>query len=495
MTRRFFYFILTGVVSGIILASVLDSNYYSALLPFVIGLAVFISLYLSKSQKSWLLVGVALFLIGLSFGQVRFIWSMDGNDQTPITLGKEVEISGQIIEPPERRENYLRVIVESAEDKGRILVKAPLHEELEYGDHVTLSGVMKKPANFMTDTGREFDYVSYLAAKDIVYEMTVYKKVVVDKNSSFSPFKSLFRLKESFVGQLNKILPEPESSLAAGILLGVKESLGTDLEKDFRRAGIIHIIVLSGYNITIIADSVARVMSFLPWRIAIGGSIFSVIAFAIMVGGGATVIRASIMALIAVLARATGRIYDAATALFVAGLLMIIHNPSILLFDLSFQLSFLATLGLIYLAPVISPYVAWLPNRFSFREIVITTVSAQLFVLPWILYKIGEFSIVALVVNLLVIPLVPLSMLVSFLAGVVSFVSPILASPFSFVAYGLLAYVFLIVKFFTSFTLAALNVPPLPFLFILGIYLLYGWVIMKNSFSPKSKLFGDKNIV
>jgi competence protein ComEC len=139
----------------------------------------------------------------------------------------------------------------------------------------------------------------------------------------------------------------------AGILIGAKENLSEKMLEDFRKTGVIHIVVLSGFNLSILAEFIIILLSVFGRKIsAIFGSI-SIILFAIMTGASATIVRASLMALLIILAKSFGRQTEALKLLFVAGFLMLVNNPMLLLYDPSFQLSFLATLGLIILAPKI----------------------------------------------------------------------------------------------------------------------------------------------
>ena len=132
----------------------------------------------------------------------------------------------------------------------------------------------------------------------------------------------------------------------------MKRALGKDLEEVFRTVGIIHIVVLSGYNIMIVADAIMRVLAlfFFPrTRLIIG--VGTIALFAILVGLSATVVRASMMAALVLIARGTGRQYAVLRALAFAGTVMLLINPYLLVYDPVFQLSFLATLGLILLSP------------------------------------------------------------------------------------------------------------------------------------------------
>jgi len=287
----------------------------------------------------------------------------------------------------------------------------------------------------------------------------------------------LFAVKRAFLERVSRSIPEPHASLLGGLVVGAKRSLGSELLDDFRTTGIIHIVVLSGYNISIVADAIMRTFSFLP-RIAgmwLGG--LSIVLFAVMTGAGATIVRASIMALLVIMARATGRMHDITIALFLAGFLMLAHNPKILAFDPSFQLSFLATLGLIYGVPLIEKYFHLTPTGSKLREFAMATVATQIFVLPLLLFMTGEFSLVALPVNLLILAFIPATMLLGFLAGAAGFLSITLAVPFAMISYALLAYELSVVEFFSSLPFASASVPSFPVWLLLGWYILYGVII------------------
>jgi len=198
----------------------------------------------------------------------------------------------------------------------------------------------------------------------------------------------------------------------------------------------------------------------------------------------ATVVRASFMALLVLLARATGRTYAITRALFIAGFFMILHNPKILVFDSSFQLSFTATIGLIYVAPKIEQYFKLVPTRWQLREFATATVATQLLVLPMILYKMGDLSLVALPVNLLILASIPITMLFGFLTGIIGFMSTFLSLPFAFVTYALLTYQLKVVDLFASLPFASLHVNSFPLWGALLLYALYGLLIWKLNEKP-----------
>ena len=356
-----------------------------------------------------------------------------------------------------------------------------------YGDRVLVSGELRKPEGFETDTGKYFDYPAFLSKDDVFYQMVFPNIGHISSGHGQFIKQHLFSFKNAFLSQIQKLIPDPQVSLLGGLVVGAKQSLGKDLQDDFRETGIIHIVVLSGYNITIVADAIMRVFSFLPRIIGMSVGSCAIVLFALMTGGSATIVRASIMALLVILARATGRTYDITRALFVAGFLMVLHNPKILIHDASFQLSFLATLGLILLSPLLEQYFLYITNRFQLREFATATVATQIFVLPLLLYKIGQLSLVALPVNLLVLVTVPVTMLFGFLAGVVGFISSVLAIPFVFVAHTLLSYQLFIVKLFADLPFASVRIEVFPLWIMVSFYIGYAIILRIINNRPQHK--------
>lgn len=278
-------------------------------------------------------------------------------------------------------------------------------------------------------------------------------KIISHQSGSGFWLKSfLFSAKRAFLDSLSRVLPEPHAALLAGLTAGERRELPQSLKDDLRKVGVIHIVVLSGYNISIVSNSVLKVLGYLPlaksfqMALAAGG----VILFAVLTGGSASVARAAIMAILLLLARRTGRIYEATAALFAAAFLMVLANPKILRFDASFQLSFMATLGLILLSPRLEKYFLWFPNVWKLREHLVATLSTQIFVLPLLLSIGGAISWVTIPANLLILTAVPATMFLGFFSGLFGFISSGLSQVFSWPTYFLLAYELGVVKFFAG---------------------------------------------
>ncbi len=468
----------------LLLTDMISLNLALVLLP--VG-ASLLGLGLLRQMKTFGLIG--MLLLGLWCGAVRANIVLPVINQTlEAQVGNEVTLGGVIAEEPDERDTSLRLTIELDDTNEKVLAVVPLGTPVAYGDAVVVTGQLDKPKNFLTDTGREFDYVHYLQVREIGYSLNRANILEVTPDGGLSVYRTLFNLKQKFVESLEQALPEPQASLAAGLVVGARRGLGEDWTKKFREAGIIHVVVLSGYNITIVAQSFLRVTSsFLPRTLSFGVAGSSIILFAMLVGGGPTVVRASIMTLLALIAHATGRRVEVGFALLLAGFLMVLHNPLIIVYDTGFQLSFLATVGLIYGSPLVAAYLTRLPERFGLREIASSTIATQIFVLPWLLYSIGELSLVALPVNLLVLPLVPLAMALVALSGGMGLVSYFLSLIFAAPTQIILSYVLVVVSWSTSIPGAALPIAVYPLWLAVVTYVLYGlvWYRAQNPSSTR----------
>jgi len=470
---------------------------HSAILSFFVGVALrslvtldivvvgFIILVSCAVFLYWLIVRtpivllVAVIFVMVAVGIGRFGYSeyrvdvakdrFEKNKPHEIVIGTVV---GEVVE----KEITRQFIVATEETRVRVI--ADRYPAVVYGDSVELQGSVELPESFETDTGRIFNYPRYLAARGVTHQMFRPEISVVRSGGGSFITRSLFNLKEAFLERTRGVVPEPHVSLLGGLVVGAQEAMGEDLINAFRVTGLIHIVVLSGYNITIVAESIMRVLGFLSSRTRAVVGVLAIVLFAILTGATATVVRASIMALLVILARVTGRTYYIIRALLITAFLMVLYNPYVLLFDPSFQLSFLATLGLIFLVPLLESMFGWMGRFPVLRSFVLATLATQLFVLPLLLFQVGMLSTVSIPVNILVLPFVPTIMLFGFLTGVLGFIGSAVALPFGFVSYGLLAYVLKIVEWFSALPFAAISTPQIPAWEVFVIYGVYAVLLL-----------------
>ena len=477
------YIFIVAFGLGVLWRSFFDLGFYFSLFVLLLAAILLGIAALSRHNKS---IIVSVILLGAGLGVLRFdVADLNkGNALLDAQIDTHIEATGVVIDEPDIRERNTKLTVLLEDVNGevvndKVLIHGATHPQFKYGDRISINGELLKPSGFVADDGDYFAYDKFLGKDDIYYQMVFPDMKFLSSGHGSFIRRNLFALKNTFLESVEKVVPDPQASLLGGLVVGAKQSLGEELQDDFRATGIIHIVVLSGYNVTIVADALMKTFSFLPRAFGLSLGAGSIVLFALMTGASATIVRASIMAILVILAKHTGRTYAITRALFLAGFVMIIHNPKILVFDSSFQLSFMATLGLIYLAPKIERYFKLVPSKFQFREFAIATVSTQIFVLPLLLYKMGELSLVALPVNLLVLVVVPITMLFGFLAGVVGLLSTDLSLPFAFISYGLLTYQLTVVDFFARPPFASVQIDNFPLMAVLIMYTFYAFLIWK----------------
>ena len=507
MADNIFYSLVAGFVGGIFLHSFVKIGAAFSWFFVLLGAIFFILPFLKgvphsdegrdsnppprgfgTSFKKGGMILCAAFLLAAGLGMLRYDLAERERHQTGLDrqADKAVMLEGVIADEPDVREAVTRLILKTEHTK--VLLTVSHEPQFLYGDKVKVEGKLERPKNFEDEkTLREVDYISHLAKDGIYYQMFRPKLTLVAHGEGNPVVEKLFAFKNAFIRNVGNLIPEPHASLLGGLVVGAKQSLGKELLDDFRTVGVIHIVVLSGYNITIIARFIEWLFSRLKKNLRLTIAAGAMMLFAVMVGASATVIRATVMALLVLLAHGTGRLYAITRALLVAGVIMLLHNPKILVFDISFQLSFLATVGLIYISPIIEPKVKWITERWWLREITVATIATQLFVLPFLLYKTGILSLVSLPVNLLILAAIPLTMLFGFLAGIAAFASTLLALPFAYIAYGFLAYELRVVDWFARLPFAAVALASFPLWLAVLWYAGYGVIIwrMRPQDSPQ----------
>ena len=472
MRDKIFYSTAFGIAFGVLLRSFVFISLPHALFLGLISLVLL--LVFSLIVKNKLVIVLIVFFLAFSFGIFRFHLA---DSEPPKVLESQVSqivfLEGKVVDEPEKRETNQRLTVLVSKEV-KILATTDLYANFRYGDNVSFSGKLEKPENFYTDYGKNFDYINYLR-KDGIFYLVKYPKIeILERGTGNKVKQALFALKEKFLGQVNHAVLEPESLLLGGLILGEKASFSETMRQSFVDTGTIHIVALSGYNVTIVAEWIMKIFSFLPRTVSFGAGILGILLFIIMTGGSSTAVRAGIMAVLALIARATGRTYDVGRALVLAGVVMILINPFVLAFDVSFALSFIATVAVIFLAPKLEKYFLWIKWKWL-RDIISITFAAYIFVLPFILYKMGNLSLVALPANILILPFIPLTMVLGFLTGFAGFIYSALGVPFGLFSYFLLHYELAIIGFFSRLPFAAFAIPNFPLVLTLLIYGIFVW--------------------
>lgn len=386
---------------------------------------------------------------------------------------------GTVIAPPDIRATAQRLTVEIVRHgvKTRIIAVAPPYIPVQIGNVVAVSGKLALPTPFDTGSGRIFAYDEYLA-KDGIFGVIQPAHIQVIRNTPngsldwyFIGWRWLLTANKFVQQKVQVAIAQPYAALAIGLLLGGKQGLGADLLNVFTTVGLVQIVVLSGYNVTIVADAVLIAFRWLPrrWGLLLAG--MCVCAFVVAAGAESSAVRAALMALLSIIARATNRSYNILRALSIALFCMVLYNPMLLVYDPGFELSFAATIGLILGSPLLEVRLLWIRSD-MLRELLSTTLAAQFAVLPLLLYKSGNLSLVAVPANILVAPAVPIAMMLTVVAVLGAIFIPPLAAFIGMPAFLCLWYIIDIAALFARLPFAHIIIPAFSFWFVLLAYAL-----------------------
>lgn len=370
------------------------------------------------------LIGISLAL----FTVARTTHVVAANAIDTYANNKTVEIQGTIVAEPDRRPMQTKYTVEvhtiflsgsTVPVTGRVLATdRRTWPEFQYGDNVIVRGKLEKPGQIET-----FHYDRYLSRYDIYAVMYrgSFRKKDVHAASGQSTFRFLLQVKAIFERQINRLYAEPYASFMAGLLTGSRRGIPEELLQNFNITGLTHIIAISGYNITIVVSIITGALFWLPLKWRFVPAVTAICCFTLFVGASAAVIRAAIMGCLGLLALQLNRQSDVRLSVLWTLCFMLLWNPKYLWYDAGFQLSFLAVLGLVELAPLLDRWFSRIPQTLGMREALQMTCAAQLAAVPLIVLLFGLLSLIAPLANVLVAPAIPLAMLFGFAGTIVSY--------------------------------------------------------------------------
>ncbi len=403
-------------------------------------------------------------------------------------LGEPATLVGLVVDFPDVRQRYvgLRLRVEGLQGQdgsltpaeGLVLVRAPRFGDYAYGDRIRTRGYLETPPEM-----EGFSYRTYLARRGIHSILAEATIVRLEGRQANPLLQALFDYRRHALRVLHRLFPEPEASLLAGILLGVESGIPPEVRQAFNDSGTSHIIAISGFNLTLIASFVIALFG--RWLGARRGALAAGLAiglYTLLVGAEAAVVRAAVMAGLALLARRLGRQSDGLASLGAAALIMTAVNPRTM-WDVGFQLSFAATLGLVlYATPLQERFEALASRRLGREaahglagpvgEFVLFTLAAQLITLPLMAYYFGRLSLVSWVANPVVLPLQPPLMALAGPAVLAGSLWTPLGQPLAWLAWPFAALTVRASIFFASLPNATLPLGRVGLPAVAGFYLL-----------------------
>lgn len=472
-----------GVAIGAVVAAFVDVSYIWMGASAVCAAALFLYSFRAPKWQLVLRCG-ALVFVCIIFGYYRMQLAEPYDTQYAPLLQKTVTISGIVSGEPNVKQATQSFVLERPDFS--VAVSADKHTEVLYGDEVSVTAVLEVPENFSTNQGSEFDYISYLYKDGVLYVMKKADVRVLSHGHGSWIRMQLMRFENTILDSFKKQLSSREANLLGGLVLGTKSAIDPAFRDALVATGTIHIIALSGFNVTIVANTLRGALARIPMlgpTVGSAAGALGIVLFVAMTGLQSSAVRAGIMAVIALVARSTGRQYAAFRALVIAAVCMILWDPKYLVYDVSFQLSFLATLGILFITPLLARAFARVPEKVFFiplRETIATTLGAQLSVLPFILYKMGTLSLIALPANMVVLPAIPFSMALGTVIGFLGMVWKPLSLPFAYIAHFLLQYVIRAITFFASVPFASVTIERFPLWLCIGMYGVGTWCVSKT---------------
>lgn len=446
-------------ILGIFIASFFQISPASLFILICVGVLFF---FISFWRRNLTILSFCLLFFLLSI--FRYQSALSESEKSKLKqfngISDNLSIIGYIIKEPEFSQKSQHLVIRAKNilfkdrvlecDEKMLVILSPMLE-YEYGQKLKIDGKISLPV----DNIDGFNYKNYLK-KDGIYTVMIFPKVKVLEEKTRPPLKSflygkILKLKNRIRKNISQNIPYPQRLILNAMLLGDKKGISENLLDKLNITGLRHLTAISGLHVTILSSILLSLFLGLGfWRQqAIIFSLIFIIIFVLLTGLQPSAVRAVIMGGIFILAQYFGKTYVSSRAISFAAFLMLLQNPLLLKYDIGFQLSFLAMIGIIFFSPILESFFRKIPNFFQLKNILILTISAQIFTLPLLLFNFGYFSLIAPITNILVLPILPLILGSGFLFAFLGIFFRQLGYIFSLPCWLLLTYLLKIVDFFS----------------------------------------------
>jgi len=426
----------------------------------LVGLAPLPLLFFRKKLKVIILAAVCL--TAFLGGALCYQASLPPNNESHLRFynGQEVEIRGVVSADPEIKDKSTHIRLSASEINGEevtgdALLFVPRYPEYDYGDALRVTGKLETPAQL-----DDFDYKGYLANQGI-YSTMLYPYIeVLETGQGFKPLEWVYSLKKSLSRSIARVMPEPQASLAQGVMLGIRYNIPQEVKDAFARTGTAHLLAISGLHLSILAGILLSLGIRLFGKkryIYIWLALGVIWLYALLSGLNPPVVRGAIMASLFLSAELLGRQRTAITSLAFAAAVMAGIDPPIL-WDAAFQLSFLGMAGLIFIAPPLmslgrklvastigekgagASIATFVTDSFS------VTLAAVIAVWPVVAHYFGIVSLVGPLATFLALPALPALIVLGAVGGIIGLVFLPIAQGIGWLAWLFASYMLLIVK-------------------------------------------------
>lgn len=387
------------------------------------------------------------------------------NDLKEYIDGKNHTVIGLVINEPDQRisNTKLTIKVEKIIDgkevfkaDSKVLITTSKYPEYQYGDELEIRGPLGLAEEFATYSQEkdllDWSYQEYLGQKEI-YAVMFYPDIkLISQNKGNIVYAGILKVKKELRTIVEKNLPQPHASVLEAILLGDQNKIPNDWKNRFNYSGLRHLTAVSGMHVVVLTAICMSLLIGLGFfrRTAFILTLVFITLFVVMTGLQASAVRAGIMGGLLILAQYLGRMASSSISLVLAATVMLLLNPLLLRLDFGFQLSFLATVGIIYLFPIFQHWLRRIPDTFQIRSILAVTLAAQVFTLPISIYNFGYISLVSPFSNILAVPLSNFILGLGFFSALIAFVFPPVAIIAFLPVWFLMQCLLLIAQFFSG---------------------------------------------
>ena len=485
-----------------IIGTVFGKFIYFNLIFLYIVIILLLIITLVSFLKQWNITTALLFLIMILVGIFNYNLNSKPSGHEHIinfVEDKKLIIFGTILEKeyyPEQEKYSLKFKVNQIEKEGqKRKVKGITLINIytgncpyEYGDVLRIQGRLVKP--IAKNNYGEFDYELYLAQRRIFTYVNIWQDKDIQKIGeerinlliSFSVY-----VRNKIKGIIGNLIDSPYDSLLIGMLLGEKTYLSPEVKDVFIESGIMHILAISGLHIGIITFALFVFFNFLhiPKRIKIISIIVILIMYASITGFRPSVVRASMMFSLLIMGKLINRRRNLYTSLFLAALIILLINP-LILYDAGFLLSFIVTFFIIYLSPIFQELFLKIPDWI--RKSLSVSIAAWLGIFPLSAYFFYKVSLIAIITNILIVPLAGIAVILGFITFFMGLISIPLANLTANLNYYILTLITLLAKLFSSLPFSYIHIAQPS---IISIFLYYSLIFLVIEISYR-KIFPVK---
>lgn len=447
-------YLCVGIIIGVIISRAMKPIDCSLLVLFAICIASAVCLWVARVWCIPLILALGG-ILGLWRGGIE----LSLLEPYKILVGHSVVIVGKITQDPTYTEKQTNVELDGIQVSGQSLggkmwVSIDGYKNLKRSDGIVVKGKL----------GKGFGNISAS-----IFNARLLQIKRLSQNDLAG------KVRDRFSQAVRQTMPDEQADLGLGFLTGQKSTLSADFSEDLKNVGLTHVVVASGYNLSILVRLARRLFSRVSkYMAAYSGSAMAV-GMTLITGLSPSMVRAASVTGLSLLAWYYGRKFHPLVLLLLVGAVTLLFDPSFIWGDLGWELSFAAFAGVMIIAPILQVFFFGDKKPGAVRQIIGETVAAELMTLPIIILAFGQFSNISIVANLLILPFVPLAMLLTFMTGVGTLLAPFMAAIISMPATWLLSYMIECINFLAAMpgvkTSLSMNV------IVVFIYyaVLFGW--------------------